>query len=162
MAWVFELAAECGPERFAAHQFAEFFRGQSWYLTDDLLSQCSTNIHQDGEGNWWSCVLPSGLSRSGIHDDIDAILMTEAGRHLYERLRIAPPFRYALVGVESDDFRAFSELDDDLVTLAFDGLVIAEEIWTSLDRPAVFVPFKPGYFWRPYKGEIYGKRSAKL
>ena len=69
---------------------------------------------------------------------------------LYERLRTAPRYRYALVGVEVDGFRYFDELDDDVVNHDYNGLVLAEEVWKHLGSPDVFVPFEPGYRWRPF------------
>jgi hypothetical protein len=79
--------------------------------------------------------------------------MSEMGHLLYERLRSAPEFRYALVGKETDEFRAFDELDQDVLGPAFAGLVLSEAIWDRLGRPAPFEPFRPGYVWRPYLGE---------
>jgi hypothetical protein len=35
--------------------------------------------------------------------------MTELGILLYQRLLSAPPFRYALAGIEVDEFRTYSE-----------------------------------------------------
>ena len=158
MASVFELAAECGPDRVVAERFAEHFRDTSWTLLQGLESRCAATIHQDSDSNWWVSVLPSGLSRSGIGGEEDARLMTQIGHLLCERLRTASNYRYALVGVESEDFRYFSELDDDLVTLPFQGLVVCEAIWERLGRPTAFVPFEPGYFWRLYTGEVYGSK----
>jgi hypothetical protein len=54
--------------------------------------------------------------------------MTELGMLLYKHLRIAPPFRYALVGVEVDEFRTYSELIEDLPNLSIPGLVLAKKI----------------------------------
>lgn len=76
--------------------------------------------------------------------------MTEMGLPLYERLRTAPPFRYAWVGVEVDDFRTFDELDDDIVRLDFSGLVLADAVWRALGESDHFVPFARGYRWRPF------------
>ena len=47
--------------------------------------------------------------------------MTELGILLYQRLLSAPSFRYALVGVEVDEFRTYNELLEDLPNLAFPG-----------------------------------------
>lgn len=155
MAWIFELSAECGSEQEAADAFAAHFENFRCVHSDASQSFCSTGTHQDSDGNWWACVVPSGLSRNGIRDEVEAGLMTEIGHLLCEHLRTAPPYRYALVGMESEDFRYFSELDDDLINLPFQGLVISHGIWEGLGRPAIFVPFEPGYVWRPYVGETF-------
>lgn len=77
--------------------------------------------------------------------------MTEIGFALYERLRGAPPFRFAMVGIEVDGFRTFSELEaTELDEDAFEGLALNEETWRLLGSPSGFVPFAIGYRWRPF------------
>jgi hypothetical protein len=155
MAWIFELSAECGDEQEVADGFRAHFENFRCVLSDGSQSFCSTSAHQDSDNNWWACVVPSGLSRNGIRDELEARLMTEIGHLLCEHLRTAPPYRYALVGMESEDFRYFTEPDGDLAKLPFHGLVISHEIWEGLDQPAIFVPFEPSYVWRPYLGETF-------
>ncbi|WP_239154581.1 hypothetical protein [Amycolatopsis sp. FDAARGOS 1241] len=78
------------------------------------------------------------------------------GRHrLYERLRTAPPlYRFALAGVETDEFRSFAELrGDDL--RGFPGLVVSDEVWRRGGEPGEFGAFSPGYRWSPYPGETW-------
>lgn len=152
MAWAFQLSVECG-EREKAEQVASHFDSAILELRDGTTSVCGAGIHQDIEGGWWAIVCPSGVSRSGVSDSNAARQLSEVGSLLYEKLRTAPPFRYAIAGVESEDFRLFSELDSDLIRLSFDGLVIAREIWEKLGCPSIYVPFGTQYFWRPYKGE---------
>jgi len=90
------------------------------------------------------------VSRSGIRNEQDARQISEIALALYDRLRTAPPYRYALIGVEVDEFRRFGELDDDVVKLDFNGLVLADTVWERLGSPGIFVPFVPGYHWRPF------------
>src|SRR5581483_6788453 len=120
MALWFSLSAECGPEKAAAEAVVYHFQGLVVTRADGSRHTCGANTFFDDEG-WWACVGVDGVSRSGIRHTQDAEQMTEIGFALYERLRTAPPFRYALVGVEVDGFRYFRELDDDLVTLDFNG-----------------------------------------
>ncbi|WP_448571022.1 hypothetical protein [Trichothermofontia sp.] len=84
-----------------------------------------------------------------------AYQMTELGILLYQRLQFAPPFRYALVGVEVDEFRTYRELISETTLPSFPGLVLAETVWRSLGGSTVFRPFSPGYVWQPYEGEVY-------
>ena len=42
---------------------------------------------------------------------------------------------------------------ESLTDIPFDGLVVSEEIYEYLNQSPGFVPFKPKYFWKPYKGE---------
>ncbi len=62
-------------------------------------------------------------------------------------------FRYALVGVEVDDFASFEDINENIAdprVVAYEGLVIAESIWGRLGCPGIFVPFALGYRWRPF------------
>jgi hypothetical protein len=142
MAWIFALNAECGGSVEDARAVAEHFA--SW----------PTGVQADADDNWWCWAAPAGLSRSGITTAEDAVAMTEAGHQLYDRLRTAPArYRYALVGVETDEFRTYRELveDDDLTR--FPGLVLDKPTWAATGRSPGFVPFTPGYRWLPYRGE---------
>jgi hypothetical protein len=79
--------------------------------------------------------------------------MTHAGLLLYEKLRHAPPYRFAQVGVEAFDFRDLEDLAEIISSPALNGLVLSEPLWQMLGGPARFVPFAPGYRWIPYRGE---------
>jgi hypothetical protein len=140
--WIFALNAECGPAEGDARALAGHFR--DW----------PTEVVRIGE-DWWCGVVPEGLSRSGVGSATEAAAMTSAGNRLYERLRTAPPvYRYALAGVETDEFRHHAELiaeDEDLTR--FPGLVIRQDIWAAVGAPPVFDAFAPGYRWIPYAGE---------
>ena len=150
MAWLFSLSAECGLQKEAAEQFAAHFQRLTVMLADGSRFPCQVDTFHDGEG-WCARICPDGVSRSGIRHEQDARQMTEIGSALYERLRSAPPFRFAMVGVEVDGFRTFSELDADVVDCdSFEGLVLGEPGWRLLGAPSVFVPFAPGYWWRPF------------
>lgn len=155
MAWTFSLSAECGAEQVAAEQFAQHFDGLSWVLANGQQSQCHTAVFQDIEENWWCQVCPSGISEVGIDRADSAYQMTELGILLYQQLQSAPPFRYALVGVEVDEFRTYHELISETTVPSFPGLVLAETVWRSLGASPVFRPFSPGYVWQPYEGEVY-------
>ncbi|MEG4348789.1 hypothetical protein QUA74_03475 [Microcoleus sp. LAD1_D3] len=154
MAWVFSLSAECGTKQSEAQQFAQYFNEISWMLSNGRHSQCRTESFQDIEENWWCRVCPSGISEIGIDTPESAYLMTEVGIFLYQSLRFAPPFRYALVGMEVDEFRTYSELIEE-PALVFPGLVLAEAVWQATGASSVFQSFSLGYVWKPYEGEVY-------
>ena len=155
MAWIFSLSAECGADQVAAEQFAQHFDGLSWVLSNGHQSQCHTAVFQDIEKNWWCQACPSGISDVGIDRFDIAYQMTELGISLYQRLQSAPPFRYALVGVEVDEFRTYSELISEATVLSLPGLVFAETVWRLLGASTLFRPFSTGYVWQPYEGEVY-------
>jgi len=145
MAWIFSLSTECGSDRALAEEFARYFQGVSWILSNDRRSHCQTSVFQDFEQNWWCRVCPTNISEIGIDHPQAAYLMTELGILLYQHLRSAPAFRYALVGVEVDEFRTYSELIDELQNSAFPGLVLAHSLWQIAGSPSTFRLFKPGY-----------------
>ncbi|MGF1575709.1 MAG: hypothetical protein ACFCU9_07170 [Cyanophyceae cyanobacterium] len=162
MAWVFSLSAECGAEQISAEYFAHYFEGLSWPLSNGNQSQCHTAVFQDSEENWWCQVCPSGISEVGIDRSDSAYQMTELGILLYQRLQSAPPFRYALVGVEVDEFRTYGELISEASVPNFPGLVLAEPVWRSLGASTLFRPFSAGYVWQPYEGEVYKPLMVSL
>jgi hypothetical protein len=153
MAWIFSLAAECGTET-AATAFAEHFADQNGSRAGDRPFQATPSLFQDLDDNWWCRVVPNGLSQIGIDAPDAAYQMTELGIALYQRLRTAPDFRYAIVGVEVDEFRTYDELRQELSLAGFKGLVLNAAIgqtWHEMNLR----PFSPGYVWLPYEGEVY-------
>lgn len=153
MAWVFSLSAECGTQS-EAEQFAQYFNQISWAISNGRHSQCRAEIFQDIEQNWWCRVCPSGISEIVIDTPESAYLMTEIGIFMYQSLRFSPPFRYALVGMEVDEFRTYSELIEESAWV-FPGLVLAEAVWQATGSDSVFRSFSLGYVWKPYEGEVY-------
>lgn len=155
MTWIFGLSAECGEEYAIAEQFAHHFDNVSWILSNGSQTQCHADIFQDIEENWWCRICPSEISGVGINTSETAYLMTELGILLYQRLRSAPTFRYALVGVEVDEFRTYRELLEETSTPTFPGLVLAGTLWQKMGESTAFRPFSSGYVWKPYEGEVY-------
>jgi hypothetical protein len=148
MAWIFSLSAECGSDESSAKEFAQFFSNFS-------PLPCRTDTFQDIENNWWCRTYPNDLSKVGIDNPESAFLMTSLGLILYAHLKYAPSFRYALVGVEVDEFRTYSELIEDLPNLSIPGLVLSTALAPEAETLTGFQPFSSGYVWQPYKGEIY-------
>jgi hypothetical protein len=155
MAWIFSLSAECGSDESNAHKFAHHFEGISLLLSNGRQCQCCTDTFQDIEENWWCRVSPNNLSEVGIDSPESAYLMTELGILLYQSLRFATTFRYALVGVEVDEFRTYSELIEESSNLYIPGLVLAKTLERELEILPVFRFFSPSHVWQPYAGEIY-------
>jgi hypothetical protein len=160
MAWVFSLSAECGSDESNAHKFARYFDGMSWVMSNSRECQCQTDIFQDIEENWWCRVSANNLSEVGIDSPESAYLMTELGISLYQSLRFAPSFRYALVGVEVDEFRTYSELIEDSPNLSIPGLVLSRNLKQEIGILSIFRSFSPSYVWQPYAGEIYNPLMA--
>jgi hypothetical protein len=70
-------------------------------------------------------------------------------------LLVATTFRYALVGVEIDEFRTYSELIEESSNLSIPGLVLSQSIARELGIFPAFRSFSPSYVWQPYAGEVY-------
>jgi hypothetical protein len=81
--------------------------------------------------------------------------MTELGISLYQSLRSALSFRYALVGVEVDELKTYSELIEESSNLSISGLGLAKPIERELGILPVLCPFSPSYVWQPYAGQVY-------
>lgn len=155
MAWVFSLSVECGPNKNTAEQFSAHFETVSWTLSNNTQPHCRDTLFQDVDDNWWCQICPDSLSEIGIESPDAAYRMTELGILLYQHLRTAPTYRFALVGVEVDEFRTHSELLDDAPDLNFSGLVLSDTLWQSIGQPSTFRSFSSGYVWQPYEGEVY-------
>lgn len=160
MGTFFQLSIECGADESLARSVVRHFEAHAFQISETLNSTCSSGIIKDADGNLWAIVSPSGLGAIGISSEHDAVHMTIAGQHVYERLLSSPPFRYAIAGVETEVFRTFSELQDTEASLypRLHGLVMSHEIWESVGRPPGFVKFRDGYIWLPYKGETQPSR----
>ena len=153
----FSLSAEIGLIQANAKSFAEYFNNISLVLSDgEQFSWKAGGFLEAGgkSSNWWCMVCPKKADGRDIDVLKDWQQMNELAPLLYDRLQFAPPFRYAIVGIEVDEFRTYEELfADDLIKEEpekFSGLVISEEIWKKLDSPQGFVSFKQGYFWIPF------------
>jgi len=157
MAWVFQLAAECGPNKGGAEVISDHFKTFRLVLSDGLESSCSVSLIPDNESNWWCLVTPNNVSKSGVKDEHDAEQLTELGYVLYQQLRACSTFRYALVGIEVELFRLYSELVNEESYMKFSGLVLSQDLWEVIGRPSEVEEFKPGYFWFPYQGEKFSK-----
>ncbi len=160
MAWIFSLSAECGQDESNVNKFAEHFEGIEWILSNDRPCLCRTDTFQDIEQNWWCRVYPNNISEVGIDSPESAYVMTELGILLYQTLRFTSSFRYALVGVEVDEFRTYSELMEDLSNLSLPGLVLAKELTLGLEILPLFRTFSSRYVWQPYAGEVYNPLIA--
>lgn len=155
MALIFSLSVQCSS-RGDADALARHFDGLRWPLASGGETTLSAGpyvvpypVPPTQTAIW---VTPSNITTSGIRDDRDAATLTELGDRLYARLRDAPPFEFALVGVEVDHYR--EELDIiDLIRSYWTGIVVTDAIWRKAGAPIAYEPFRDGMRWRPYTGE---------
>ncbi|MEO6568242.1 MAG: hypothetical protein ABIO94_05720 [Opitutaceae bacterium] len=100
------------------------------------------------------------LSRYGVRTVEDATESSEAGIRLYHHLHSAPPFQFARVAWEAE-LIALADLGDWLrptgagkIQLTL-NCVLTQGAYEKLGSPDAFVPFRPGYVWNRYYGELY-------
>jgi hypothetical protein len=153
MAWIFSMWIEAKTE-IDRNTIRDFFNKIPALKTSDK----SYNISA-GEQAGGIMVTVDGIGRNGISSQADAEELTEIGFEFYKLLKLAPDFRYAMVGFEVDEFRNWNELiadPDDI--LLFKGLVIRKDIYQYLGSPGALIAFKEDYLWIPYEGETYVER----
>jgi hypothetical protein len=155
MAYIFELAVECGPNKEDAEAIGKFFEGYQIKVQGsqaDLLSLCRVACWQDKENNWWCSIIPSGVSQ-GLCDNIiksDGEIF-QVKQSLYLRLKSAPFFRYAICEFEITPFDTYSRLLREQGTDRdpLQGLVLNRQIWEDIGRPQGYEPFRENAFWIP-------------
>ncbi|WP_242541274.1 hypothetical protein [Phormidium pseudopriestleyi] len=147
------------PRHFARREwlvsYPRYFERRKWLVSSHCKSRYQTDIFQDMEKNWWCRVCANNLSEVGITTPESAYMMTELGILFYQILRLTASFRYALVGVEVDEFRTYSELMEDLPDLSIPGLVLAQNLTEGVETMPGFKPFNSTHIWQPYEGETY-------
>jgi hypothetical protein len=148
MALIYSLSAECGRDKSAAEAVAKHFEGFAPVLDNGSQYFCETWLVQ-ADDVWWAACHPPGIGLTGLEPQ-DIPICNALAVALYDRLRTAPPYRFAAYGCEVDCWREYDDLDNDVIERNFSGFVVAEEIWQRLGAPGVFVPFSPGYYWRPF------------
>jgi hypothetical protein len=159
VAWIFSLAVECGDEP-RARACAAYFAGS------DAAPPVTVSVERGLDDRaWWAVVVPIGESTSGVVSESVARSLTVAGWALLDRLLGAPPYRFALVGVEAFDAVGVDDLVDRAASDVdlferLHGLVVSDDVRQRLSPSIRFEPFAPGYVWRPYLGERTATRDA--
>ena len=157
MAYFYSLAVDCGSEA-AASACADHFLSPGAMPADIPVD---LSVRQASDDNaWWTVIVPSDESTSGVISAEVRQSLSAAGDALLDRLRSAPAFRFAIIGVEAEQAISLGEFDATLgadPTLAerYHGLVVADELLDRLASPTGFEPFAPGYHWIPYRGERF-------
>ena len=150
MAWLFQLAIECGASSSVAARVKAHFDGVTRVMIDRSVLQFDVNaIDQDEHRRWWVSVVPAMGSRT-IQPDDGGDLIREVKAKLYERLSTVSEYRFALAGVEAFQFNDWEAIPSIIEHRALDGLVVQEKLFRCLGDPGGFVQFTEGYFWRPF------------
>jgi len=166
MAVYYYLAVACA-DRLAAAAVAARFDGLTLALSDGLSIRCRADSLQDWAGAWWCSVRPYGASLNAFDaaGQPEPNLTTRAqrseiGHLLYQHLRAAPPFRYALFGAEAleqffDVHSVYNRVlrEPKIIADGWAGLVIDLALWEQTGRSPHYEPFGPDHVWQPYRGE---------
>lgn len=149
MACLFQLAVECDRDHEAALRLRRQFEGQTFTLRDATFFRLTIDeVSQDEIGRWWVSVILDSEGRFLQLTDNPALL-AEAGEKLYDRLRSARGYRFAIVGFEVLQFNDVDALPELLVRPGITGLVVCEDLFQKLGQPAGFTQFSEGYVWFP-------------
>jgi hypothetical protein len=165
MAYLFGLAVECGGQKERADALLNHFSDYRTTLDDGQALTYSRELHEepspDNQPRYWVFVFTNEL-KSGAATKELAEKLSEAGRSLLQRLRSAPPFRFAVTGVEPLEAINGEQLSEalknpDTLRRHYAGLVVSEELIPKDVGTDIFEPFAPGYLWIPYGGERFNE-----
>lgn len=153
MAWILELAVECNNDREAGDRVRQHFEAYEFNLEATRVVRCGAGDPElDEDGRWWVDIVPM-LAGKAFHHNEDISFLTKIALCLYERLRTASGYRFAIVGIESYQFNRAEALSRMIHNskLNLDGLVVNEELFRTFGDAPDFLDFAPGYFWRPLR-----------
>ena len=129
--WVFGIAAEFGAATEKAEEFVVRFMEEG-----KIFPSIRGRAFADGEGNWWAHITMGGVATA--QESAWEARLTEVAIRL-------GMFRFALAGVETDEFRTYSELVEDIEQERFPGLVLSRATWNDLGQPPGFIGFSEGF-----------------
>ncbi|MHA1148989.1 MAG: tetratricopeptide repeat protein [Promethearchaeota archaeon] len=153
MAIYYFLSIECGPTENASLKLCEFFKNKSLILSDDTEVNLSFSNGMDEIGNWWIEVIPQGVNYGSLMDSNIRLVdyfTGEITQQLYNLLKIAPTFRYALAGYEVEFFLLFNQLEKSLQDDCFEGMILSKELWEYFGKCDMYETFSKGYVWYPF------------
>lgn len=146
----------------AARRFESLYPRIAFKLPSGRSADLRIGASKLTDSDDWQCpVVPwtdeRPLFGSGApREPRDVADVDEAVRIMYRRLIHAPPFRFAIAGVETSDWIDFAELarraresPDELSR--YHGLVLSRESFLALDCPSGFVPAGEGLLQVPYR-----------
>jgi hypothetical protein len=151
MAWIFQLAIECNTDAVASERIKGHFDNCPFVLEGGIPGRFTVDmISRDENNRWWVSVL-SNVGERMLQSTDSKDLIAQVRGKLYDRLRSASGYRFALAGVEAFQFNDIEALPELVRNPALAGLVVEEQLLGQLGTPSEFVRFAKGYFWRPYQ-----------
>ncbi len=163
MAVYYFLSVECGPSEDLSLNVCNYFTDKILKLTDGTKVSLQCSYGKDKIGNYWVEVIPEGVnygSPSGSDYRLVDYFTGEITQQLYDLLKIAPHFRYALAGYEVEFFILFKELAKCLEDGCYEGMILSEELWKKFGKSDMYVPFCKGFMWYPFSElSVVGQES---
>jgi hypothetical protein len=140
---------------------AEYFKDFEVDLSDGTKGTFSDDIEEEisesGERAWWLNIYSNEFMSGGGTPELDSLLK-QIGQALYEKLRTAPAYRFAIAGLEVLMAFSFVDIDDLLkdpehLSKHYQGLVLLKEQVSGTPSESLFTYFSESYRWIPYQGK---------
>jgi hypothetical protein len=148
MAFLFQLAIECGNDSNIAKRVKSHFDGHSFLINEDGGWRFVVDtMSPDEDGRWWVSV-SGALGSALLESKAETTLIESVRAELYERLKSVSGYRFAIAGVEPYQFNRLESLVKLLEHPALKGLVVSKEVFHELGEPRDFTNFAPNYLWR--------------
>ena len=131
MAIYYFLSVECGPSEDSSLRVEEYFNNKTLDLSDGTEVSLQISNGKDKTGNYWVEVIPEGVnygSPGGSDYRLVDYFTGEITQKLYELLKNAPPYRYALAGYEVEFFLLFYELEEYLEDGCYEGMILNKQL----------------------------------
>lgn len=135
MSWLFGIAAEFGTNKELAERFSDYLCSK-----EILPGGIQGRIFQDSDSNFWS---------HNFWENIGEDAFAEL-KPILEKIALDfQGIRYCLAGLETDEFRYYSELLPDIKNFDFGGLIISNEIYQAAGNPPKYQKQLNGYWQEP-------------
>lgn len=152
MGYFVDMCANFANEE-AARRFESFYQRTEFRIPSGVAS-LRVGASKLPDSHDWQCgIIPYKGDRplygSGRPEsDKDIADVDEAVRVMYRRLVMAPPFRFAIAGVETTDWIDFAELkkrvqespDEFIGPYGYRGLTVPKDSFIELGCPLGFIP----------------------
>lgn len=163
MAYLFGLAIECGHNPEQAASIERYFQGYQVILKNTQPVTFTCQQHKQLSSiyppKYWVFVFVNEYKSGAATKEI-AERLTEIGHSMQNRLRSAPPFRFAITGVEPLEAISYEDIIEilqkqELLNYNDQGLIISEDLVSNIHqiKGNKLHNFTSGYLWIPYHGE---------
>jgi len=154
MAITFDLSIESTSNQKDFDALIKYFNGHEIKLSDGRKVLWACEAHSS-EGFPFLTVYTRDLGFGSLKENV---ARSEAAIDLFKLLLSAPPFVFAEIGAQigdggGDHQSLVKYIRQDPILNIYDGMVLSDEFWVELGKPDRLRQFRPGYVWKPYRGE---------